>query len=411
MPQRGKTPGLKLGRHKRPYWIASQVRRDTMNFPDKCIPLPPDAEMDTLSRLCHEHSARLDDWIAAQSAGDVPLLPHYDGSVFSACQFYQRHPYSRFHKIKYNTRKSYTDSLKIIETTVGKRLIRNLTVLDVQHWYDEWRKPAAKEGRERIDRAHDAVSMFKTVLRFVAAALRRPECKQLIEDLENGTSLVKFERGGARVEEMTFAQAGAFIRKALEMGNAGALPLDRARYMAIGVAAQFELLLRQKDIIGDWGGPRGEKWAGYFTWENIPGWRWRMKTSKSKYRTAAEFNLSKYSLLYPLLEAVPHEERVGAIIKGEHGLPVRERSYRKWFRQIARAANIPDEVWSMDSRAGGATETEEAGAAIDAIQGALTHSRKDTTLRYLRENTTKIATVAEARKRKRAADKNGGGTT
>ena len=112
-----------------------------------------------------------------------------------------------------------------------------------------------------------------------------------------------------------------------------------------------------------------------------------------------------------MLEAVPHEERVGAIVKGEHGLPVRERSYRKWFRQIARAANIPDEVWSMDSRAGGATETEEAGAAIDAIQGALTHSRKDTTLRYLRENTTKIATVAEARKRKRAADKNGGGTT
>ncbi len=209
--------------------------------------------------------------------------------------------------------------------------------------------------------------MFKTVLRFVAAALRRPECKQLIEDLENATSLVKFERGGAREEEMTFAQAGAFIRKSFEMGDAGVLPLDRARYMAIGIAAQFELLLRQKDIIGDWGGPRGEKWTGYFTWENIPGWRWRMKTSKSKYRTAAEFDLSIYSLLFPLLEAVPHAERVGAIIKGEHGQPVRERSYRKWFRQIARAAGIPDEVWNMDSRAGGATEAEEAGAATDAI--------------------------------------------
>ena len=136
-----------------------------------------------------------------------------------------------------------------------------------------------------------------------------------------------------------------------------------------------------------------------------------MKTSKSKYRTAADFDLQRYTLLFPLLEAVPHDERMGAIVKGEQGQPIRERSYRKWFRQIARAAGIPDAVWSMDSRAGGATETEEAGAAIDAIQGALTHSRKDTTLRYLRENTTKIATVAEARKRKRAADKNGGGTT
>ncbi len=37
----------------------------------------------------------------------------------------------------------------------------------------------------------------------------------------------------------------------------------------------------------------------------------------------------------------------------------------------------------------------------------MAHAKKDSTLRYLRENTTKIATVAEARKRKRAADKNG----
>ena len=129
-----------------------------------------------------------------------------------------------------------------------------------------------------------------------------------------------------------------------------------------------------------------------------------MKTSKSKYRAAAEFDLSSYSLLLPLLEAVPHDQRTGAIVKGEHGLPIRERSYRKWFRLIARAAGIPDAVWSMDTRAGGATEAEEAGAAIDAIQGALTHSKKDTTLRYIRRSSKKIADVAEARNRKRAAD-------
>ena len=115
------------------------------------------------------------------------------------------------------------------------------------------------------------------------------------------SELIKFEKGGAREEEMTFAQAGAFIRTALDLGKRQVIPADRALAMAIGVAAQFELLLRQKDIIGDWGGPRGQKWTGYFTWENIPGWRWRMKTSKSKYRAAAEFDLSSYSLLLPLL--------------------------------------------------------------------------------------------------------------
>ena len=76
MPPRGKTPGLKRGRHNLPYWIAGQVGRDPMNFPDKCIPLPPDADLETLSRLCHDHSARLNDWIAMQNAASA-AMPYY----------------------------------------------------------------------------------------------------------------------------------------------------------------------------------------------------------------------------------------------------------------------------------------------------------------------------------------------
>jgi hypothetical protein len=412
MPRRSETPGLKWDRRatgRRPYWVASQVVRDPMGYPDRTVPLPVGADTATLAELCQEHTARLRAWIAEAAVEPLRLTKtRYDGSVFSLSRIYQEHPQSRFHKVKRNTRKSYTDSLKIIERTVGERQIRNLTILDVQHWYDEWRKPAAPGGSERIDRAHDAVSMFRTVLRF-GAALRHRECRQLDDEL----AMVKFEKGGAREEEMTYAQALAFIRKALELGRDGVIPQWRARYMAIGVAAQFELLLRQKDIIGEWSPARldaknaimfgAEMWSGFFTWERLPGWRWRLKTSKSKYRAAAEFDLANYSLLFPLLDAVPHNERAGAVVKGEHGLPVRERSYRKWFREIARAAGVPDAVWSMDTRAGGATEAEESGADLEAIQDALTHSQKEMSLRYIRRRSKRIATVAEARNRQRAA--------
>ena len=70
------------------------------------------------------------------------------------------------------------------------------------------------------------------------------------------------------------------------------IPRDRAHTMSIGVAAQFELMLRQMDIIGEWAPigakrklPAGivtldvpandptEQWAGFFTWENTAGWR------------------------------------------------------------------------------------------------------------------------------------------
>jgi hypothetical protein len=71
-----------------------------------------------------------------------------------------------------------------------------------------------------------------------------------------------------------------------------------------------------------------------------------MKTCKSKYRSAADFDLMKYDLRLPLLDAVPHENRTGAIIKGEKNLPVRQAVYARWWRQIARAAGIPDPVWS-----------------------------------------------------------------
>jgi hypothetical protein len=286
----------------------------------------------------------------------------------------------------------------------------------------EWRKPNPEQpGKERIDRAHDGVAMFRTVIYFLAA-LRFADCKQLASELERA----KFEKGGAREQEFTYQHAAVFIKTAMAFERDGIMPPGRALSVAIGTIAQFELLLRQMDIIGEWAAAdatrklpagiatldlAGERWVGFFTWENIAGWRWRMKTSKSKYRSAANFDLTKYTLLFPLLEAVPLEQRTGAVVMGAKGLPVRRDMYARWFRQIARAAGIPDEVWNMDARAGGATEADEAGAALEAIQGALTHTKESTTLRYLRRGRSKkIAEVADARtlKREQSGDGDGG---
>ncbi len=416
MPRRGRAPGLKRGRHNLPYWIARQVARDPVGFPDKCIPLPPEADEETLAQLCQEHTARLMQWVEAHKTDvertpSVRLRPRFDGTVGSLCRLFQEHPDSTFHDVKRNTRKTYGDSLKVIEATVGQRVIRNVTTLDVRRWYKSWKTPKAEGGRERVDRAHDAVSIFRMVLRF-GAALRHKECGELDREL----AMVRFERGGAREQQMTFAQAVAFVRKALELGQAGTITPARARAMAIGVAAQFDLLLRQKDVIGEWAPAEpgvvgavyagGAMWTGRFRWDNLPGWKLRLKTSKT--RSAIEFDLTNYSLLFPLLDAVPHEERVGAIVKGERDLPIRERSYRKWFRKIARAAGIPDDIWLMDSRAGGATEADEAGADLKAISDHLTHSETRMTVRYIRNVSGRTREVADARNRKRVADSTGG---
>jgi len=422
MAKRGKTPGLKYGRHRLPYWIASNIIKDTLGFPDKCVPLPKDADEETLSRLCHELTARLHAWLSAVRAGEdgsetIRPRARYDGSVESLCRVFQEHPDSPIHEVKRNTYRTYSGSLNVIVSTVGRRVIRNVTALDVRRWYRLWRRPKEPGGRERVDRAHDAVSTFRMVLRF-GAALRHKECGELDHELK----MLRFEKGAAREQELNYEHVVAFLRAADDLAARGVMPADRALYMSIGIAAQFELLLRQKDIIGERirsdadlarAVRRGATtircpdatWAGYFCWENIPGWRWRTRTSKSKYRAAAEFDLARYDrMLFPLLERVPFDQRQGAVVKGEGGYPVQERSYRKWYRQIARAAGVPDAVWSMDARAGGATEADDAGAPIELIREGLTQSNVTTTARYIRRRGAKMDALADVRSRKRAAD-------
>lgn len=428
MPRRGERPGFKIGRNNLGYWLAKQVARDPMGFPDTCIPLPVDATDEEIGELCRGYTLQLRQHIEAEKrklATDEPSLTRtrYDGTVKAACQIYQEHPNSAFnYNISHTTKRGYLADLKVIIDSIGHRRVKNLTTLDLQFFYREWRKGAEfvdehgqpYRGPERVARAHNAIAMVRTVLRFMAA-LRHPDCKLLAEEMAK----LKFEREGAREQELTYQHVRDFLRAASELAAIDDISHDRALNVSIGVAAAFEMMLRQGDIIGKWSPrkegakfPSGitllhqddETWAGFFTWENIPGWQWRTRTSKSKYRSAAKFDLTLYDLLFPLLERVPQHERTGAIVKGEHGLPIRYRTFAKTFRKIARKAEIPDEVWAMDARAGGATEAEEAGVDIKDISDGLTHTNEETSGRYIRRRSRKIVTIAEKRKELRAEE-------
>jgi hypothetical protein len=196
---------------------------------------------------------------------------------------------------------------------------------------------------------------------------------------------------------MTLTHARAFIATALEFRLGEAIGLS----MAIGVATQFETMLRQKDVIGEWETDAAgrESWSGPYRWENIPGGILRLRTSK----TGAEIahDLTKLGLLWPLIQRAPQADRTGAIVKA-YGEPIRTRSYRKWFREIAQAAKIPDSVWNMDARAGAVTEALEAGAERTAVQRAATHASPAMTERYDRTAETAPLAVAEARRKARA---------
>ena len=87
MPARGRRPGHKIGRNGLRYWVAKQVVREPMDYPDQCIALPLGVDEQTVDALCQEYTAALHRWIEQQkkagSDEDAPKLKTvYDGTVF-----------------------------------------------------------------------------------------------------------------------------------------------------------------------------------------------------------------------------------------------------------------------------------------------------------------------------------------
>jgi hypothetical protein len=382
MASRSDTPGLIAIKRKNGfalYWSARSLARDVEGFPDRLVRIPATLTPAEVVTLCALLTAKFEAW----QLGDRATSDFHITTVASLCDAFERHPHSPLQDVKANTAGSYLDSTKIIRREVGGHLVKNVTPITVKGWFADWSAPAKPDGPPRLKRAHDAVSILRAMLG-VGYVLGYNECGELREKL----AMVRFKKSGRREGAMTYAHAVVFIAKAREVGKVS---------MALGVAAQFETLLRQKDIIGEYGAD--DAWTGHFTWENCPGWSLKIKTSKNK--APITFDLTNMELLWPLLQAVPQSERVGAIIKGPTGAPMRERTYRKWFRQIATQAGIPVTVWNMDSRAGGVTEALEGGADIEDVARAATHSKTVMTERYDRGVAQSVVEIAEVRQAKR----------
>lgn len=107
-----------------------------------------------------------------------------------------------------------------------------------------------------------------------------------------------------------------------------------------------------------------------------------------------------------LIGLIPADGRVGPLIIDETaGRPYAEHAYAREWRAIAEAAGIPKSVRNMDARAGGISEADEAGAALDDIRSQAAHSQASTTARYVRGTIGKSRTVAQLRAAHRAERK------
>lgn len=425
-PQGLDTPGLVWQRRAKNYVGYWLCRRDILakGFPIKTRRMwPPSTEQDAIPSLddwnsiatsCQSLQAEMLEFAHGPQAG-LTSQQMFNDTIKSLVSIYINDEDSPIQALRHHTRKRYLNVLGSITKSVGDAVLSKLTFRDFKRWHESWCKPEKPGKPERFARGHSYMTFIRIIMSF-GAQLELPHCDRLHAIL----SKMEFKSPRRRTKIVTAEQATLIRREAHKQGNPS---------IALAQAFQFDLMLRQKDVVGEWiplNEPGisditayGEKWVAGLRWEEVKNGVLEHRLSKSLRGRKAiadtdagkvmTWTLSSYPMVMEELALVPESKRHGPIILAEHtGLPWRSKVYGQYWREFARAVGIPDDVQNRDSRAGGATEAEVAGASVEQIRQAMGHSKPDTTRIYTRGTDAATADVAAIRVQSRA--KNGAKT-
>lgn len=336
-----------------------------------------------------------------------------DGTLRSLITCYRTDPDSGFKKKRYASRIHYDNMLRPIEKEYGDLLLSEIKARIFYRWHDKWNEG----GKTTIGRAK--ITMLRILFNYGASLLEDADCLRLATALSNMT----FAAPKPREERLTADQATAIRAKAHER---------RKHSVALAQAFQFECMFRQKDVIGEWV-PNSEpgvtdifrgsklKWLRGIRWEEIDAnMILRHTTSKRNKPIALDLKnapmvCEELNLLYPgsiryeevkkgnktVVQVVADRSLMpakGPIIVAERTkLPWNTMGFRIVWRELADACGIPKTIRNMDSRAGAITEASDAGAPMEHIRHAATHSDLSTTQGYSRNSDDKVVNVQLAR--------------
>lgn len=370
------------------YWVASAVSKKAESYPTKTIRVF--GTMDEILALCRNYTSELLEWLSERG---VSKPKEFDGTLGSLIDVYRSHPESPYFEIKSNTRVMYDESLELLKQDVGRFLLEDITGLNVRRWYNNFKEPALIGKPERVRRAYKAMQLLRVVIGFGVVS-NTPECKRLKDVLEE----MRFKSPKPRDVFINYQQARAICDIAIK---------KKLYSIALAQALQFELTLRQIDVIGRWektdspkdGGiiDRGRRWRDGLLWSHLDSKGLLFKTTSKTGQEAAHDTMA-YPFLREMIELIPAEARFGPMILCEAtGLPYKYRHFSKTWRAIATQAGVPANVWNRDTRAGGITEGGDAGVDIELLRHQANHQNISTTQRYNRHTLAKTQKVAELR--------------
>lgn len=376
-------PGLKIRRRKNCeswYWIAP-AKDVAQGYGPKSIRLNPSLTSEQREARARELWSQLEDWRAGKACGPTKY------SIRWLINRYQSDEFSPYRNLSAASADGYDGFIRAIDASIGERLIVSgrkpmLCGEDFRRWHKKWGKPDEEGKATAPSRSRHMIVMMRILMSY-SIEIGVPGAHETRAILQT----MRFPTTEPRSTAPTRDQVLAIVTTAQQMGWPS---------IAATTLAQYELIERRVHIIGKW--ERGQ-WKPGWVWEDVSS-DWTITYTQNKRGVVKrEFNLAKVQKLLGLLQVTPKEDRVGAVIRCETtGQPWKTDYYVRVFREIARAAGVPDTVWSMDMRAGGATEADAIPGVSDrALQDAggwLTTSMRD---RYRKDKQRNAQNVVDLR--------------
>jgi hypothetical protein len=272
-------------------------------------------------------------------------LPPFPGSFDALLLSYRTHPDSPYHNLKFRVRNSYDYILNRASADMGPTWLPELDADRIMSLYNSW----AAGGRYAL--GHSLVGKLRLVFSFGMIVLKDEQATRLSVIM----SKLRFKIPEARTERLTSEHVQA-IRDAAHRHFGW-------HSIALAQTLQFELMLKQTDVIGEWvplSEPgtsdilRGdEKWVRGLRWSNInDNWilRHTILSGRRNEPKEIEIDLKQAPMVREELAQCVARSSNGPIVLNEvTGLPWSLAEFRRKWRMVANEAGIPVNVKNMDS--------------------------------------------------------------
>jgi hypothetical protein len=274
---------------------------------------------------------------------DAPAL---DGTFAGLVGSYRTHPKSPVHDLKHRVRNGYILIFDKLVGEIGSRRLSDIDADEIMRLYNKW----AEGGKYAW--GHALVGKMRLLFAFGMNVLKDSEATRLSVVM----SKLRFKIPEARTERLTVDHVNA-IRAAAHRHFGW-------HSIALAQALQFELMLKQADVIGEWVPASelgiseifkgSEKWVRGIRWSSIDDdliLRHTIYGGRRHEPKEIEIDLKQAPMVMEELALVGDTQpRTGPMIICEaNGLPWSANEFRRKWRMVANEAGIPMNVKNMDS--------------------------------------------------------------